>query len=771
MQIKTKLPLYYSAIWVIVILWLSYVFSNWEALITNNIKNQFTENVEKKSVEIDKFIYERLVSLSTLSTNNSLLESISNFSNDKIKSSENLRKALEDFLLINKTFYSAEILDSNWLVLEWNEILERDNVDKAYIVRDSIIKDIWTNKSKEEFFKKVKDSKDYYIDNIQKDSEGNIFLSFVVPILKNASNDGKIELIGMIKAKLSIEHIAKIFSDISIWTTGKAYIYTSTNDIIASFDRRDILNKFTQKKLSITAYKEKSLLQEEDLWWEKVLAVYKLMDWYKKYKWLNWSIKITQNYNELFSALDGIKNTAYATIVFVILSVLFLAAAIQWQFINPLSRLLKKVRTFSSGDENVYIDVETKDEIWVLAWAFNDMIFKIKEKTKVLNEYKHIIDSTALVSKVDIEGNFIYVNDIFCNNAGCELHEIIWKPHKTIRHPDIWEDVFKDIEKTMKAKEIWKWIMKNIRKDGSEYWLQSVIAPILDMNNNIIEMIMMETDISELEKTKHELLNSYNKLQESTDALVVKERISKEFELASKIQEDFMPAPEEMQIEWVEVHCGITSATEIGWDLYDIVTCKNDPERTLFYIWDVTGHWLIAWIMMAICNSLVYNLAQSSANSIKDILIKLNETLFHKLPKKVFITLLLLEYNAKNNTLSYAGAWHESLLVYRKEADTIEEIKTWWSAIWMFADISKDVIVNELNLNPGDVVLMYTDWIPEARNKSDEFYWMEKFKESFRSNAHRNIQAMYESLLKDLYDFIDWAEILDDITMFLVKKK
>ena len=48
---------------------------------------------------------------------------------------------------------------------------------------------------------------------------------------------------------------------------------------------------------------------------------------------------------------------------------------------------------------------------------------------------------------------------------------------------------------------------------------------------------------------------------------------------------------------------------------------------------------------------------------------------------------------------------------------------------------------------------------------------MEKFKESFKSNAHRSIQAMYESLLKDLYDFIDGAEILDDITMFLVKKK
>lgn len=69
-------------------------------------------------MEIDKFLYERLVSLNTLSTNTALQESIVNFSTNKLSSSENLRKALEDFLLINKTFYSAEILDANGVVLE-----------------------------------------------------------------------------------------------------------------------------------------------------------------------------------------------------------------------------------------------------------------------------------------------------------------------------------------------------------------------------------------------------------------------------------------------------------------------------------------------------------------------------------------------------------------------------------------------------------------------------------------------------------------------------
>lgn len=69
-------------------------------------------------MEIDKFLYERLVSLNTLSTNTVLQESIMDFPTRKESSNENLRKALEDFLLINKTFYSAEVLDTNGVVLE-----------------------------------------------------------------------------------------------------------------------------------------------------------------------------------------------------------------------------------------------------------------------------------------------------------------------------------------------------------------------------------------------------------------------------------------------------------------------------------------------------------------------------------------------------------------------------------------------------------------------------------------------------------------------------
>lgn len=777
MQIKTKLPIYYSIIGIIVTIWLMYVFSWWEKLIVKNIENNFSQKIESKSREIDKFLYEQLSAMRNLASDNNIIDSLSNIENKASLDQNLIKNAVEDFLSINKSFYYTEIIDKQWIVIEWWEIIEKENLDKVFLIRDSISKRLWKSDFNEVYFKKILNeinknpNKWYYeIQDVIKDVDFNTYITYIVPIFKNTEN-WELVFLWLIKAKLSTDSITNLIADVNIWTTWDLYIYNKDNVIISSLSGRDIFTKFTNNRASIDKYINWIYVQNEDIDWINKLAAYKFLEWYKTFSWLNWVIKATQNHSELFSAMESLKTWVYLTILFIIFSVLFLATVIQWQFINPLWRVLKKVREFASGDENVKIEVESKDEIWVLAWAFNDMIYKIREKTKILNEYKNVIDATSLVSKVDQSWNFIYVNDIFCDSAWCELKEIIWKPHQMIRHPDIGDEIFKDIEKTMKAKEIWKWVMKNRRKDWSEYWLQSVIAPILDMKNNIVEMILIETDITELEKTKQQLQVSYDKLQESTDALVTKERISKEFELATKIQEDFMPRPGDFEIEWVEVHCGLTSATEIWWDLYDIVKCKDDSSKTIFYIWDVTWHGLISWIMMAICNSLLYNLAQNCANSISDILIKLNNTLFHKLPSKVFITLLLLQYDSNAWKITYAWAGHERLLVYRKEKDEIEEIKTWWSAIWMFADITNDVKVNELNLSSWDVVLMYTDWIPEARNNSNEFYWLDRFKDSFKSNAHRNTESMYESILKDLYDFIWWAEILDDITLFLIKRK
>jgi PAS domain S-box-containing protein len=134
---------------------------------------------------------------------------------------------------------------------------------------------------------------------------------------------------------------------------------------------------------------------------------------------------------------------------------------------------------------------------------------EVLKRTKDLNssnllllEYKKAVDSSAIVSKSDLRGNIIYVNDTFCEISGYTKEELIFKPHNIVRHPDMPKEFFQDLWTTIKAKKIFKGILKNINKNGEAYYVASTIVPILDDNGDIIEYLSLRYDITELVDAK-----------------------------------------------------------------------------------------------------------------------------------------------------------------------------------------------------------------------------------------------------------------------------
>jgi len=121
---------------------------------------------------------------------------------------------------------------------------------------------------------------------------------------------------------------------------------------------------------------------------------------------------------------------------------------------------------------------------------------------KMLNEYKEAVDESALVSKTDTKGIITYVNEKFCELSGYTKKELLGKPHNIVRHPDMPSSAFQEMWQTIQAKQIWKGIIKNRKKDGSAYYVQSMIKPIVDINGDILEYIAIRTDITELETYK-----------------------------------------------------------------------------------------------------------------------------------------------------------------------------------------------------------------------------------------------------------------------------
>ncbi|MCZ6117792.1 sensor histidine kinase [Campylobacter ureolyticus] len=131
-----------------------------------------------------------------------------------------------------------------------------------------------------------------------------------------------------------------------------------------------------------------------------------------------------------------------------------------------------------------------------------------------LIQYQNAIDASNIVSKTDICGYITFVNDEFCNISKYSRDELIGQNHNIVRHPDVSPEVFKRLWKTILAKKVYKGIIKNLAKDGSVFYLNATIIPILDENGNIEEFVAIRHDVTEVIELNERLMATRIELKE-----------------------------------------------------------------------------------------------------------------------------------------------------------------------------------------------------------------------------------------------------------------
>lgn len=128
----------------------------------------------------------------------------------------------------------------------------------------------------------------------------------------------------------------------------------------------------------------------------------------------------------------------------------------------------------------------------------NVTALELRQSMRFLEQYKEALDKTAIVSKADTKGRITYVNEQFKRISGYSAEEVIGKNHNIVRHPDMPASMFKELWNTITSKRVWTGIIKNRSKDGSAYYVQSTIMPILDDNGEIVEYMGVREDVTEL---------------------------------------------------------------------------------------------------------------------------------------------------------------------------------------------------------------------------------------------------------------------------------
>lgn len=274
-------------------------------------------------------------------------------------------------------------------------------------------------------------------------------------------------------------------------------------------------------------------------------------------------------------------------------------------------------------------------------------------------------------------------------------------------------------------------------------------------------------------KTKDEvsvLADAVNKmaaeLDESTKALVYKERVAKELELASKIQKELLPT-QIPKVTGIDISAGLIPAEEIGGDCYDFI--KIDEENLIMYLGDVTGHGVPSGIVVSIANALIYNYAGDT--DMVTLLTQVNRILKEKTSANMFITLVMMKWMAGLNKLSYVSAGHEQLVKYEAATGKVALLPSGGIALGMLPDISKILKEVEVNMAEGDVVIAYSDGIPEAWKNTKEMYGMANLKRALSEyGSLANAHAIRNAILSDVKEYMGDYKQQDDITLLVLKR-
>ena len=247
-----------------------------------------------------------------------------------------------------------------------------------------------------------------------------------------------------------------------------------------------------------------------------------------------------------------------------------------------------------------------------------------------------------------------------------------------------------------------------------------------------------------------------------------KERMKYELNLASTIQRQLLPRklPRSKRLA---VYGKMLPAKELGGDYFDFMS--HDDGSLHICIGDVSGKGVPAGLVMVMARAHFRALAQRGRSS-RDILAEANRLLYADTRREMFMSALMLNWDDDTSRLSYCGAGHEHLIVYRGGERRSEAIRSGGIALGLVADARSRLEDKSISLEPGDSLLLYTDGITEARNLKGDFFagnGLEPLIRLVDHYGHLSAKDLLEAVLWEIRSFIGDAEQSDDITLVTLK--
>lgn len=258
------------------------------------------------------------------------------------------------------------------------------------------------------------------------------------------------------------------------------------------------------------------------------------------------------------------------------------------------------------------------------------------------------------------------------------------------------------------------------------------------------------------ERTK-QLQEANQKIKEAMSALWG------EMELAKKIQTVLLPVRPELS--GYDISASLEPADEVGGDYYDVISVDG---YDWIIIGDVSGHGVPAGLVMMMAQTAIHTvLRENPEMPVSQLLSVVNLTIsanIKRLGETKYMTMTVLA-GVKNGVFSFAGL-HQDILIYRAATGKIDAIETTGMWLGLETDISQMVPVDNLKLELGDCMVLYTDGVTEAMDENGDMFGHERLLKVIEENGDRLASEIHRCVLNDLEPY----EKPDDVTVVVVKR-
>ena len=389
----------------------------------------------------------------------------------------------------------------------------------------------------------------------------------------------------------------------------------------------------------------------------------------------------------------------------------------------------------------------------------------IENKNQELQKYFTAIEqSAASIVFTNIKGNIEYANPQFAKLTGYTIEEALGKNPRILKSGKTPKSRIKELWDTILNKKTWRGEFINIKKDGTEFYEQAIITPIINDKGETTDFIAVKEDVTERKKAE-QIITEQNK-----QISFAHKKITQSINYAKSIQNALLPT-QELENKLLKEHFILYLPKEnVSGDFYYVN--KTEDSRLLFAAADCTGHGVpggfMTMLSITFLNEIIRRDKIITPSNILEQLRGRIKGIFSQYGTKNQngLDIALCSVDTKTNILQYAGAYNPLWIIRNNE---IQEYKATRNPIGFYPK-EKEFENHEIQLQNNDLIYVFSDGYQDQLGVENNRKFTKKRFQELLLEIHKypidKQKIILKNIIKKWQGNIDQT---DDITIMCIK--